>query len=158
MWQRRNLRAFHWHLPSNASGRKGTIWVFNRVKVLSSLDSQVPLSIFVATSTRDIPEEKRKLQSQRIQRTQKNEIENRDSTSKAMSSNKLQVLTDRERKAMAINARAHKDVEMHMKEAPVKDSSGRSNNRWSYKALVFPTAFYTFLVPTRCAKEPYTTK
>ena len=34
MWQRRKLRAFHWHLPSNASGRKGIIWAFNRVKVL----------------------------------------------------------------------------------------------------------------------------
>ena len=75
-----------------------------------------------------------------------------------MSSNKLQVLKDHQREVMAINARARKDVEMRMKEAPVNDSSGRSNNRWSYKALVFPTAFYTFLVPTRCAKEPYTKK
>ena len=75
-----------------------------------------------------------------------------------MSNNKLQVLNGHERKVMAINARARKDDEMRMKGAPVLDSSGRSNNRWSFKALVCPTAFYTFLVPTRCAKEPYTTK
>ena len=72
-----------------------------------------------------------------------------------MSNNKLQVTKDHERKLMAINARARKDDEMRMKGAPVFDSSGRSNNRWSYKALVCPTAFYTFLVPTRCAKEPH---
>ena len=75
-----------------------------------------------------------------------------------MSNNKLQVPSHHELKLMAINARTRKDEEMRMERAPVLNSSGRSNNRWSIKALVCPTTFYPFLVPTRCAKEPYTTK
>ena len=100
------------------------------------------------------------MQNSENSKNSKNEIENREPTNKrqAMSSNKLQVLKDHERKVMAINARARKDEEMRIKGTPVLDSSGRSNNRLSFKALVFPTAFYTFFVPTRYAKEPYTTK
>ena len=69
----------------------------------------------------------------------------------------MQDYSPRKLKMMAINALARKDEAMRKVIAPVLNSNGQSNKRWSYKALVFPTAFYIPLVLTRCAKGLYTT-
>ena len=69
-----------------------------------------------------------------------------------MSYNKMQVYSPRELKLMAINERTRKEEATRKTRAPVLNSSGQSNKRWNLEALVFPTAFYIFLVPTRRAK------